>query len=91
MAHWPKVRYVVTQSEILNEFLNQFGIHKQPIAFYVLGKLMSWVIINNIYIIRLANLFLKLMTVTVKSNIDLLVYKWDLFGMRKENVFVILC
>lgn len=83
MVHWPKVRYVVTQNEILNEFLNLFGIHNQPIALYVLGKLMSWVMINNMYIICLANLFLKLMTVTMKSNIDLLVYKGDLFGTRK--------
>lgn len=31
---------------------------------------MNWVIINHIYIICLANLFLKLMTVTMKNNID---------------------
>lgn len=25
----------------------------------------------------------------MKNNIDFLEYKWDLFGMHKENVFVI--
>ena len=75
-------------NSFINQFLNLFGIHDQPVALHVLRKLMSWVITNSIYIICLANSFPKLMTVTMKSNIDPLVYKWGPFGMSRENVFV---
>lgn len=50
-----------------NDFLNLFGIHHQQVASCVLGKLISWVIINHIYISRLANMFLKLMTIAMKK------------------------
>ena len=90
MAHWPQVRYRKSfeMNSLINEFLNLFDIHDQPVALRVLRKLMSWVITNSIYIICLANSFPKLMTVTMKSNIDVLVYKWGPFGMPRENVFV---
>lgn len=52
------------------EFLNLFGIDEKPVLLYVLGKLMNWVITNHIYKIHLANLFLKLVTITTKSKVD---------------------
>lgn len=62
-------------NSLINQFLNLFDVHDQPVALRVLRKLMSWVITNSIYIICLANSFPKLMTVTMKSNIDVLVFK----------------